>query len=61
MSNVPQVQVEGRLDDSQPYLRAIASKNAPLCKVKPFSLMCRVVNQLVHLFLEPGPLIIEWN
>ena len=54
MSNVPQVQVEGRLDDSQPYLRAIASKNAPLCKVKPFSLMCRVVNQLVHLFLEPG-------
>ena len=41
----PHVQVEGMLDGSQPYLRAIASRNAPLCKVKPFSSIGRFVNQ----------------
>ena len=38
-------QVEGDLDGNQPYLRVIASRNAPLCKVKPFSSMGRVINQ----------------
>ena len=46
VSNVSQVQVERRLDGNQQYLRAIASRNAPLCKVKLFSSMGRVVNQL---------------
>ena len=46
VKDFPHVQVEGMLDGSQPYLRAIASRNAPLCKVKPFSSIGRVVNQL---------------
>ena len=46
VNDFPHVQVEGMLDGSQPYLRAIASRNAPLCKVKPFSSIGRVVNQL---------------
>ena len=42
----PYVQVEERLDGSQLYLRVIASRNAPLCKVKPFLSIGSVVNQL---------------
>ena len=57
----PHVQVEGMLDGSQPYLRAIASQNAPLCKMKPFSSICRVVNKLDAPFFELDPLSIEWS
>ena len=36
----------GKVRCSQPYLRTRASRNAPLCKVKPFSSIGSVVNQL---------------
>ena len=43
---VPHSQFEGvRLKD-QPYLRAIASRNAPLCSLNPKSAIGKVVSQL---------------
>ena len=46
MNLVPHSQFEGARLKGQPHLRAIASRNAPLCSLKPKSAIGKVVSQL---------------